>query len=80
MSIETEGVNGISGSNKICTLQPFEVLEIIEPPEEPQEEPVDENPIEEPQEEPQEETIDQLFDKIITSLQSLKKKIKAQNK
>lgn len=39
MPSEINVLEGISGDNKICTLQPFDVLVVFEKPEPPKEEP-----------------------------------------
>ena len=66
--VDLETVNGISGKDKICTLQPYKVLEIV--PDAPDPEPTP-PPVEEP-----DGSIDELFDSIIASLQKLRAKMK----
>lgn len=49
MPSEINVLEGISGDNKICTLQPFDVLVVFEKPEPPKEEPKEPEAPEEPE-------------------------------
>lgn len=66
MSVEVEGVKGISGRDKVCTLQPFIIVEII-PDDDVQEDPVAPTPTE-----PEFDPIDELLDQLIEVIQDFK--------